>query len=193
MAISSIQSSHQAYSPLPVQAASGGGVKTASQSGMSGDTVQVSDEARALARQAGAESQTVTGVTPDQTASSQTEDYELPLEAYALPDWFMGLTSELNMVDTQIGIKYYESRRARYDALSTKEKDDLAEYNSILHGCFRDELKNHGIENSVDYYREIVQNLNGASDQVEQAVKQRLGADPRAMQLMEYFGLSLES
>ena len=187
MAISNVQSVEFIYNVDRGKAAVGAGENGSAQGVMTEDTVEISDKARALLQKSHEEA--MAQVDPD----PQEEEAQLPLEAYSLPDWYVGLSSELNLVDSQIGVFYYESRRAAYDALSNKEKDDLAEYNSTLHKYFSQELKNHGIEDASDYYREIVQNQNGVSDQVEQAVKQRLADDPRAMELMDYFGLSLEA
>jgi hypothetical protein len=138
------------------------------------DTVRISQEAKSL--QAGSE----------EKASEQ----DLPVEAYSLPKWYGELSSDLLMVDTEIGISYAESNSARYDALSGAEKKDLSEYQDKLHTYFQEELRNHGIESSADYYNQIVRDPE-KSEEVHQAVKQKLLADTRAMQLMQYFDIAL--
>jgi hypothetical protein len=138
------------------------------------DTVRISQEAMDRATN-----------TADATAIGQ----ELPLEAYSLPKWYAGLSSDLTLVDTQIGIPYSESRTARYDALSAREKKDLAEYQGTLHRYFREELDARGIQSAGDYYNQIVLDPE-TSEEVHQAVLQKLESDARAVQLMEYFGIS---
>ena len=187
MAVSGIESSQSIYYQLLDKTGVGAGQNGSAKGVMTLDTVEISDEARALIQKDNVEAR----AKAESTARNQ--ESELPLEAYALPGWYSDLCSELNYVDTRIGLKYSDSRLARYDALSSREKDDLAEYNSTLHRYFTEELKSHGVESPADYYEQIVQNRNGVSDQVEQSVKERLAADPRALELMEYFGLSLES
>ncbi|KIX14473.1 hypothetical protein [Dethiosulfatarculus sandiegensis] len=188
MEVSSTQASDYVYNVSRGRMAVGAGEKGSAQGVMTQDTVQISDEARALIQKSHEEAMTRAESDPQ-----EEEETILPVEAYSLPGWYADLCSELNMVDTQIGGYYSETRQAAYDALSNQGKKDLAEYNSTLHKYFSQELKNHGIKDASDYYREIVQNQNGVSDQMEQAVKQRLADNPRAMKLMAYFGLSLEA
>lgn len=149
------------------------------------DTVRISQEAKNLSMN-----------PPDPTINAHAEiaqessDQDLPLEAYALPKWYAELHSDLTLLDDEIGIPYAQSRAARYDALSSKEKDDLAEYHGKLHTYFQEGLREHGIESSMDYYAQIVQDP-AKSEEVHQAVKQKLQSDARAMQLMEHFGISV--
>lgn len=137
------------------------------------DTVRISQEARNRATN---------------TAGAMASGQDLPLEAYSLPKWYADLSSDLTMVDTEIGIPYSQSRAARYDALSAREKKGLAEYQGTLHRYFREELDARGIESAEDYYNQIVLDPE-TSEEVHQAVLQKLESDARAVQLMEYFGI----
>ena len=137
------------------------------------DVVEISQKAKELARRANGSSET-----------------DLPLEAYSLPKWYADLSSDLLLVDTELGVSYPESNRARYDALSRREKRDLAEYQGKLDAYFQESLKEFGIETTLDYYHQIV--LDPAkSEEVHQAVKQKLSGDEQAMRLMERFGIAL--
>jgi hypothetical protein len=114
----------------------------------------------------------------------------LPLEAYSLPGWYADLLPDYCIVEAKLGTPYAESNTARYDSLSTKEKNELAEYAGLLHQYFKDGLQSKGIEGDEEYYHSIVLNQQ-VSGEVHQSVRQKLAQNPRAMELMEYFNISL--
>lgn len=148
------------------------------------DTVHISEEAKALSQNSQAEKNVQAS-----SANGRTDE-DLPLEAYSLPKWYADWVSDYMYVDDEIGISYSDSRLARYDALSPKEKKDLAEYHDTLHKYFQEELANNGVKTSADYYESIILDQKNSED-VHQAMKQRLSEDPRMMELMQYFGISL--
>ena len=133
------------------------------------DTVRISAQAKELA---------------------QNGDQNLPLEAFSLPGWYVDMSSDLVELDSQVGIKYSESNRARYDALSSSDKRDLAEYQDTLHKYFQEGLWQQGIESPSDYYKNIVQNQE-ASEELHQVVRQSIASDSRAMELMDLFNITL--
>lgn len=137
------------------------------------DTVEISQEAKDLA-----------------AGSSGAGGQDLPLEAYSIPEWYAELMTDYTRVDTEIGVPYLESRAAKYDALSGGEKADLSEYLGKLHEYFQEELRARGIETTEDYYERIVRDQQN-SEEVHQAVRQKLMGDERAMHMAEYFGVSV--
>lgn len=190
MAISGIQSGRNAYETIlsAYYQQKQAGAQATGESGESGkqdtDTVTLSQKAKELAQSL------LAAANGSQQSGTASLDGELPLGAYALPNWFMKLNSDLLQVDDQVGIPYSESRSARYDALSSQEKDDLAEYQGTLQSYFQDSLRSQGIVTSQDYYSRIVQNL-AQSEEVHQAVREKLMGNPRALQLMGHLGITL--
>ena len=144
------------------------------------DSVEISQDAKELAQKSAAA----------QSGVSEDAARDLPLEAYSLPQWYADLSSDLVMVDTELGVPYPESRMARYDALSRQEKEALAEYQGKLHNYFLEGLQEFGIESRADYYRQIVQDPV-KNEELHQAVRQKLSGDGQALRLMEYFGIPL--
>ena len=148
------------------------------------DTAQISQEAKDLAK-----NNSDAAINGQAQLAEESSEEDLPLEAYSLPKWYAELSSDLLLLDSEVGIPYSQSRRAKYDALSSREKKDLAEYQDKLHSCFQEELHARGIDDSRDYYEQVV--LDPAnSEEIHQAVKEKLLDDARAVQLMEYFGIA---
>ena len=104
-----------------------------------------------------------------------------------MPKWYADLHTGFNLVDTKLGAPYAASNAARKAALSPEAKSNISEYEGMLHKYFQEGLKQHGITSSSDYHHSVVQD-SGASEKLRQAVSQALTADPRALELMEYFG-----
>jgi len=147
------------------------------------DTVQISAQAKELAGNIQSNHSQV-------GTSRAVSDQNLPLEAFSLPGWYTDLNSDYVMVDSELGTKYSESNRARYDTLSSKDKNDLSEYQNTLQKHFQEGLQQLGIESPADYYKNIVLNQQG-SEELHQVVHQSLAADSRAMELMKQFGITL--
>ncbi|MBI9087856.1 MAG: hypothetical protein JEZ12_01410 [Desulfobacterium sp.] len=149
------------------------------------DTVSFSGKAKEMAQK---DQTTMATGEPDTSMGLSAND--LPLEAFSLPQWYADLFTDYTNLDLKVGQPYAGSNQARYDSLPSKEKNMISEYGDTLTKYFQEELKDAGIRGPVDYYTSIVQNKE-KSEEVHQAMKQRLADDPRAMELMQHFGISL--
>ena len=144
------------------------------------DTVQISEKAKAFVQKA-----------QDDTTISE-KDKILPLEAYALPGWMGDFIPQHAIMDTELGQPYLESNSYLTDSLSSVEKDALSEYMQKLFTFYTDASERKGIEGSEDYYNSIVLNQKpGLSEELHQAVYQRLIEDPRMMKLAQRFGVTI--
>lgn len=142
------------------------------------DTVKISGKAKAFVQKAQGHS----------TISEQ--DKILPVEAYSLPGWMGDFIPQHVMVDTKLGQPYLESNSYLRDSLSSAERDDLSEYMQNLRTFYMDESERRGMEGVEDYYNSIVLNQKpGLSEELRQAVQQRLNEDPRMMELARHFGV----
>jgi hypothetical protein len=150
------------------------------------DTVKISAQAKELAQN----DQEIQNHSGHSDFAGTISDQNLPLEAFSIPGWYGDLSSDYIMLDTQLGIKYSESNRARYDSLSSSDKSDLSEYQTTLHKYFQEGLQQQGIESPADYYKNIVQNQK-ASEELHQIIQQSLASDSRAMELMKQFDIPL--
>ena len=150
------------------------------------DKVQISNDARELAQKAQEERRTQAMTN---TGQPEIPEGALPMVAYSIPGWMGEFTPRHAMADQTIGQKYCDSNGALRDSLSPAGKEDLGEYMHTLHETYQSELKDRGIETKLDYYQNIVQDKN-LSEQVHQAVRERLAANPRAMELMQEFGIN---
>ena len=186
MGISGIQAGQHIYEALTPTSTSERASETSQKTiATHTDTVQISQEAKNLSvNSSAATNNSQAGL------AGESSEQKLPVEAYALPDWYSDLLSDLTLLDDEIGISYAQSRAAQYDALSSAEKNDLAEYYDTLHTYFQEELSARGIGSGIDYYNQIILDQE-TSEEVHQAVKQKLLSDARAMQVMEYFGISV--
>ena len=185
MALSNIQQGRGVYSPSFAHPLPRRSAQLSFAPARQSDTVHFSEKAMELAQK---NQEAMDPGKPN--ADMGISEKDLPIEAFSLPDWYADLMSDYSRVDDQLGIPYADSRRARYDSLSSTGKKNLSEYNNTLTKYFQEALENAGIRGPVDYYTSIVQNKE-RSEEVHQAVKQRLGNDSRAMELMRYFGISL--
>lgn len=190
MSISGIQPCQGAYAASFSQRGSKCSCESSTGKPIAPDSVEISDKAKELAQQAQAEraqGQIATG-QPD----GATADKVLPLEAYSIPGWMGDFTPQHSAVDVKIGQTYAGSNAELYDSLSPNEKDDLSEYMHTLHTFYMEEKGSRGINTNEEYYNAIVLNQQpGLSEEIHQAVRQRLAADSRAMELMQHFGVTL--
>lgn len=144
------------------------------------DTIQISEKAKTFVQKA-----------QDVTTISE-QDKILPLEAYSLPGWMGDFIPQHVIADTKLGQPYLESNSHLRDSLSSAEKDDLSEYMQNLRTFYMDESERRGIEGLEDYYNSIVLNQKpGLSEELRQAVHQRLIEDPRMMKLAQHFGVTI--
>ena len=96
------------------------------------------------------------------------------------------------IADTKLGQPYLESNSYLRDSLCSAEKEDLSEYMQNLRTIYMDESERKGIEGLEDYYNSIVLNKKtGLSEELRQAVHQRLIEDPRMMKLAQHFGVTI--
>lgn len=155
------------------------------------DTLNISEEARqrAQALQRGQAGSTPS-VQGSDASSSSAASAEYPLEAYAMPGWFANLFGGYNEVSITLGASWEEARTG-YDKLDAADKEAYDEYAETVSSCYREELQKAGISNDTgDYYYNFLQNQE-TQDAVRQSVYARLQENPRAMELMNYFGISL--
>ena len=154
------------------------------------DTVEISYEARARAQQAQVE-RTQENIAIGQS-NGDAAGKVLPVEAYSIPGWMGEFTPRHALADQILGQPYSESNSALRDALSPSEQEDLSEYMHTLHTFYMEEEGGRGINTAEDYYNAIVLNQQpGLSEELHQAVRQRLVESPRMMELMQEFGVTL--
>ncbi len=84
-------------------------------------------------------------------------DQNLPLEAFALPGWYADLNLDYVIVVSELGVKYSEAHRARYDALSSIDKGDFPEYQNTLQKHFQEGfiVSSQPLEVSAQILRDI--------------------------------------
>ena len=114
---------------------------------------------------------------------------ELPLEAFSLPGWSNKWFSDLNVMALDKGMKNTDHHQRQYDALSAKKKDELSEYTFAVLTCIAEKLIKYGIKDGADYGK-FMQD-DELSEEVHQAVTNCLAGNPRIMELMQSFGLTL--
>ena len=124
--------------------------------------------------------------------STEGLDENLPIEAFAFPEWFSKwLPDEVGLSD-QVGLSlsYPSTQQSSNDSLNNDKIDELGEYVNTLLQHFQEELKKNGIEGDVDYYTSVLKNEE-TSEAIHQGVKDRISDDLRARELMQSFGKSL--
>ena len=184
MVISGIQSGQEVYRTLFTRENSMPPSEPSTVEGKASDTVQISEEARELARKDQAEK--------EQEKTAAVQDRELPLEAYSIPGWMGDLMPGHVKLDSQLGQSYSDSNAALRDSLSPSDKNDLDEYMDTLYTIYEEESESRGIETAEDYYNAIVLNKDPAlGEELQQAVQQRLAENPRMTGLMTQFGVTL--
>ncbi|MCX5863520.1 MAG: hypothetical protein NTW42_00370 [Deltaproteobacteria bacterium] len=145
-----------------------------------GDSVNISDEAWTMAKKAKAEDggqvKNGTALTGSFMDGSRDELMYIP-EAYSnlLPD---------TVPIVKIGAPAYTGRE-----LTSEELKNQNEYTQMLSNVFYKERHNNGVQ-SIEDYQNLTRNNDKLIDEIYQAVKGRLAADPRAIELMKQFGIS---
>ncbi|WP_020588898.1 hypothetical protein [Desulfobacter curvatus] len=118
--------------------------------------------------------------------STEISDEDLPVEAFAFPEWFSKWIPDEANVSDQLGVPLSSN-----NSLSSDRSDDLGEYVNTLLQYFQEELKNNGIDGAGDYYTSVLKNEE-TSEAVHQAVKDRISDDLRTQKLMQSFRKSLQ-
>lgn len=187
MSISSVQTSQNVYTDYFIQKTSSQSNKAPSSNNSESYTLHISDEANKLSKERQVENNANAGQSEDSARMSQAD---LPLEAFALPMWSNKWIPDLVVYNSKIGEKYTDSNSYKYNSLNSNRKAELNEYTDTVLKYINEELKNNGINDRVDYYTKFMQD-DELSKQVKQAVTDRLADNPRIMELMESFGISL--
>lgn len=154
--------------------------KSASNNTVKAYSLDVSDEAKGLSKNS----------ETDSFDDLQVPDGVPPVEAYALPQWQVDLLPAQLLMKPVIGESYIGSSSEKYNSLSSGTRAGLQEYSRTLQEYTNEEMNKLGITNSLDYYYKCLQDAE-LSEKVHQAVLDRLADDPRMMELMQSFGLSL--
>lgn len=137
-------------------------------------------------------------VTPSQFDTTSNEQpyfsfilycHEPPLKTFSLPGWSDKWFSDLNVMALDKGMKDMDYQQRQYDALSAKKKDELSEYTYAVLTCITEKLIKYGIKNNADYAKFIQD--DELSEEVHQAVTNCLADNPRIMELMQSFGLTI--
>ncbi len=141
------------------------------------DTVHISEKARKLSK----ETQVVKSEPNAEELSSS-----LPMEMYALPAWFDDLMpkgTDLSVLKVGMSYSQYMSLNPFLD-----NEQETGEYFGKLLTMFREEIKERGLENDVDYYKSVVLDKQ-KSEEVRQSVLKKMREDQRMNQLMDFFGI----
>jgi len=190
VALSGIQSGQNVYNNLLAsQGAKAQGPQTNDKT-LKPDTVEISYEARARAEAA--------EVLKDIPPGTYSEETGIPdvvregLRMFSIPGWMGEFTPRHSEADKILGQPYSESNSALRDALSPSEKEDLSEYMHTLHQHYTDELRSRNLTN-IEFNKIRFHEDASLSEEVHQAVRQRLAADPRALELMQEFGVTFKA
>ncbi|WP_321491859.1 hypothetical protein [uncultured Desulfobacter sp.] len=124
--------------------------------------------------------------------STEISNEDLPVEAFAFPEWFSKWIPDEAVLGDQVGLSLSNSdiQQLINSSYSSDKIDELGEYVNTLLQCFQEELKNNGIDGAGDYYTSVLKNEE-TSEAVHQAVKDRIADDLRTKELMQSFGKSL--
>lgn len=124
--------------------------------------------------------------------STEIDDEDLPVEAFAFPEWFSKWIPDEAVLSDQVGLSLSNSdiQQSSNSSYSSDKIDELGEYVNTLLQYFQEELKKNGIDGAGDYYTSVLKNEE-TSEAVYQAVKDRIADDLRTKELMQSFGKSL--
>lgn len=81
------------------------------------------------------------------------------------------------------------SSQSRYNNLSNSDKYGLLEYNDIVHNYFTEILNEKGLQTSLDHASISVEQHSREVEEIHLEVQQKLQTNPRAIELMKYFGI----
>lgn len=149
----------------------------------SGDTATISDKARELA-QARAEEMASSAST------GRADGEECPLEAYRIPDWYAALFGDCATVSGKLGMSLREDRAGGGKPDATAQRL-FSEYTDMVNSAYREELDKVGVNGDTGrHYRNFLQDSEN-QQAVREALYDRLEKNPRAMELMQYFGIDI--
>jgi len=175
MNISAVQSTQCAYGAIFTQKNSKTVAKSASGRSAGPDSINISDEAKAMAVKTKAEqgSHVKNGVTPIDPSMGDSRK-----ELMYFPETYHDLLPDTAVV-CAIGAPTYTG-----PMLTAEQVKDQNEYINMLSKFYHEERNNQGIYSTEDYLNQTRNNdkLNG---KIYQAIRDRLAADPHAMELRQ--------
>lgn len=153
----------------------------------------------------------------DSVSPSRTEapSGDLPLEAFALPDWYVSLVPG-GAIPLDMNVARFSNRLTRDGEMSDQDRAaldafrrndpahqamlryrryqqaharEIGEYQKILDRVFKKALEDHGITDFRSYYENLILNPE-TNASVQGAVRAELEADSRFMELMGELGTS---
>jgi len=172
MDISHIQSSKSIQNPYLLKNRSPISTSLAAQKTGLADTVNISNEARLMF-----ESSQKTQVS---------KPNQIPLEAYAVPDWLADLTPAELEVDIS-SLEAFHNSTMGYSNLQNSTKEKLSEYMDTILQYYHDAIRDQGIDVDPEIIRD-----QETDEALQRDVYQRISEDERTMALMHEFGLSLD-
>jgi hypothetical protein len=137
--------------------------------------VNISDEAKAMAVKAKAEQggQIKNGTAPRDSSMGDSDK-----ELMYFPEAYQDLLPDTVIV-CKIGAPTYTG-----PMLTAEQVKDQNEYIDMLGKFYREERNNQGIYSNEDYINQT-RNNDKLNDKIYQAIRDRLAADPHAMELMQ--------
>ena len=144
---------------------------------------------------------------------------ELPLEAFALPSWYVDYIPEQCVLSLEIDRAYcalaeklsadgglddedrqrlrtyldndpHHKQELRNEAFRQQYRAEIEEYTSLLDTYFHEALDVQGIATQRQYYEDLLLNAP-TSEAVHQTVHTRLTQNPRARELMAVLGIEV--
>lgn len=180
MDISVVASTQGAYKATFTQKTSTPIAAYASGRSVGADSVNISNEAKAMAEKTKAEygGQVENGVARTNFSIDDSRDTLM-----YIPGAYSNLLPDTVPI-AKIGAPAYTGRE-----LTAEELKDQNEYIQMLTNVFYEERHNKGVQ-SIKDYENLTKNNDKLVDEVYQAVKKRLATDPRAIKLMKQFDVS---
>lgn len=175
MNISAVQSRQCAYGANYAQGTSKSAAKSVSGRFAGADSVNISDEAKVMAVKAKVEQG---GQVKDGTAPTDASTGDLKEELMYFPEAYHDLFPDTVIV-CEIGAPTYTG-----PTLTAEQVKDQNEYIDMLSKFYREERNNQGIYSTEDYLNQT-KNNDKLSNEIHQAIRNRLAADPHAMELMQ--------
>ena len=175
MNISAVQSTQFAYGAIFTQKTSKTIAESTSGRSAGPDSINISDKAKAMAVKTKAEQgdQVKNGAAPIDPSMSDSRK-----ELMYFPETYCDLLPDTAVV-CAIGAPTYTG-----PTLTAEQVKDQNEYIDMLSKIYREERNNQGIYTTEDYLNQT-KNNNKLNDKIYQAIRDRLDADPHAMELRQ--------
>ena len=167
MSVTGVQSAQIVYGNGSTQKSSPA-IDTTTSRKSNTDSVSISDAARDIAK----------------NGPYQLWDGYADKDLMCLPEKFCPYVLEPG----KLGMKLDPDRSAAYGRLSAGEREDLFEYISAVSKCCHEERNARGIQNQLEF-QALIKNDDGLSNDIHQAIRERMLSDPRTVELMEEFGI----